>query len=279
MSQQTNPSAPPAPPPPLASDPPRSPRLPLFDRLDAIGQAAFFAFQATLALPSALRRPREVLAQLYQVLLGALPLGLTAGVAIGVVLWLHMRETLLSVAGPGAIQYWPQGLSLAVVLEFAPLAAGLLVAGRSGASLGAELGSMKLTEQVDALEVLGLSPLRELVAPRLLACMLALPLLTLFILYLALASGYLAEAVGGTMTLTQFTNECLRVLRLRDVVPATLKTVAFGYLIGVTGCHAGMSASGGTEGVGRAATGGVVTSIFLVLVSDVVLVKVIQLVF
>jgi phospholipid/cholesterol/gamma-HCH transport system permease protein len=88
-----------------------------------------------------------VLNQLYQVLLGALPLGLTSGAAIGVVIWLHLRGALQQVAGPGAVQYLPQALALAVVLEFGPIAAGLLVAGRSGASLGAELGSMKLTEQ------------------------------------------------------------------------------------------------------------------------------------
>ncbi len=205
--------------------------------------------------------------------MGALPLAVTAGAAIGVVVWMHLRGALQSVGGPGAVQYLPQALSLAVVLEFAPLAAGLLVAGRSGASLGAELGSMRLTEQVDALEVLGLSPLRELVAPRLAACMLALPMLTLFIMYLALGCGYLAEAIGGSMSMTQYVNECLRALvkRQSQLIPATLKTVVFGYLIGVVGCWYGMNARGGTEGVGHAATGGVVASIFLVLVADVVL--------
>jgi phospholipid/cholesterol/gamma-HCH transport system permease protein len=252
-------------------------RLPWLDGLEHLGQGAYFALRATLALPAAVRRPGEVLVQLYHVLLGALPLGVTAGVAIGVVVWMHLRGALQGVGGPGAVQYLPQALALAVVLEFAPITAGMLVAGRSGASLGAELGSMRLTEQIDALEVLGLSPLRELVAPRLLACMLALPLLTLFIMYLALAAGYLAEALGGSMTATQYVNECLRVLGLRDVIPATLKTAVFGYLIGVVGCYQGMSARGGTEGVGRAATGGVVLSIFLVLVADVVLVKAIQL--
>jgi phospholipid/cholesterol/gamma-HCH transport system permease protein len=121
--------------------------------------------------------------------------------------------------------------------------------------------------------------LRELVAPRLLACMLALPVLTLFIMYLALGAGYLAEALGGSMTFRQYANECLRVLRLRDVIPATLKTVVFGYLVGLVGCWQGMNAEGGTEGVGRAATGGVVLSIFLVMVADVVLVKAIQVLF
>jgi phospholipid/cholesterol/gamma-HCH transport system permease protein len=244
--------------------------------LENLGRLTHFAGQALLALPWALRRPREVLAQLHNVLLGALPLGVTAGVAMGVVVWLHLRGALQTVGGPSAVTYLPQALALAVVLEFAPIAAGLIVAGRSGASLGAELGSMRLTEQIDALEMLGLSPLRELVAPRLLACMLSLPLLTLFITYLALGSGYMAEALGGSLSWTQYRSECLRVLTLHDAVPATLKTVAFGFVVGVVGCYYGMSARGGTEGVGRAATDSVVVSIFLVLVCDVVLVKVIQ---
>jgi phospholipid/cholesterol/gamma-HCH transport system permease protein len=241
------------------------------------GRFSHFAFRALVALPSALGRPRALLVQFYEVLFGALPLALTAGAAIGVVVWIHLRGSLQSVGGPGAVQYLPQALALAVVLEFAPISAGLLVAGRSGASLGAELGSMRETEQIDAMEALGLSPIRQLVSPRLLACMLAMPLLTIFIAYLALASGCAAEAIGGSLSTTRYVTEVLRVLTLRDVIPATLKTVVFGYLIGVVGCYHGLNASGGTEGVGRAATRGVVGSILLVLVSDVLLVKMIQL--
>jgi phospholipid/cholesterol/gamma-HCH transport system permease protein len=246
--------------------------------LETVGDYSRFALRSLLAVPRAFVRPWECLNQLHAILLGALPLGLTAGAALGAVVWMHLRGALASVGGPGAVQYLPQALALAVVLEFAPLGAGLIVAGRSGASLGAELGSMRLTEQIDALEVLGLSPLRELVAPRVLACMVALPLLTVFIAYLAVASGYAAEAVGGSMTFNQYRNETLRVLYPNDVIPAVLKTVAFGFLIGVSGCYFGMSAHGGTEGVGRAATRGVVVSIFLVLVSNVFLVRVIQLI-
>jgi phospholipid/cholesterol/gamma-HCH transport system permease protein len=245
--------------------------------LEGVGRFSHFALRALLAAPLPLLRPRELLAQLYSVLLGAAPLGLVAGFAVGAVVWMHLRGALEQVAGRGAVQYLPQALALAVVLEFAPIAAGLIVAGRSGASLGAELGSMRLTEQIDALEILGVSPFRLLVAPRVLACMLALPLLTVFIDYLAIFSGYLAElTTSGGLSLTQYRNEVLRVLTPRDVVPATLKTVVFGWLIGVTGCYCGLSAQGGTEGVGRAATRGVVLSIFLVLVADVVLVRVIQ---
>jgi phospholipid/cholesterol/gamma-HCH transport system permease protein len=244
-----------------------------------VGHLSRFAFQALTGLPSALLRPRQALVQFYHVLLGALPLGVTAGLAIGAVVWLHLRGSLVQVGGPGAVRYLPQGLALAVVLEFAPLAAGLIVAGRTGAGLAAELGAMRLTEQIDALEVLGRSPLRELVAPRVLACMVSLPLLTVFVIYLALGAGYLCEALGGSLTLTAWILACRDVLTpilWTDVVPSLLKTVVFGFLIGVSGCHFGLVAHGGTEGVGRAATAGVVASIFLVLVSDVVLVRLIK---
>jgi phospholipid/cholesterol/gamma-HCH transport system permease protein len=246
------------------------------ESLIRIGRFAHFAMRALLALPAALRQPRDLLVQFYQILFGALPLALTAGAAIGVVIWMHLRGSLETVGGPGAVQYLPQALALAVVLELAPICDGLLVAGRSGASLGAELGSMRETEQVDALEALGQSPLHLLIAPRILACMMAMPFLTLFVAYLALTAGYVAEAIGGTLSGTQYVTEVLRVLTLHDVIPATLKTVVFGYLIGVIGCYHGLHTSGGTEGVGRAATRGVVGSILAVLIADVLLVKATQ---
>lgn len=249
----------------------------LFRFLENLGRFTHFAFRSLTTLPVVLvRRPGSVLNQLYQIFLGALPLGLAGGIAVGAVIWMHGRGPLRAVGGPAAVTILPQALSLVVVLELAPIVAGLIVAGRTGASLGAELGSMRLTEQVDALEMLGLSPLRELVGPRVLACMLTLPLLTAFIAFAALGSGFLAELVAGSLTWTQYQTEILRPLTLRDVVPAFLKTVVFGYLVGVTGCRAGLQAEGGTEGVGRAATRGVVLSIFLVLVADVLLVLLIQ---
>ena len=106
--------------------------------------------------------------------------------------------------------------------------------------------------------------------------MLALPLLTVTFAFLAVLGGFVAESLGGKMGWVEYQTECLRGLNLNEVVPATLKTIVFGYLIGVTGCYFGMTAYGGTEGVGRAATNGVVLSTFLVVVSNVVLVKAIQ---
>jgi phospholipid/cholesterol/gamma-HCH transport system permease protein len=247
--------------------------------LEDLGHATHFAFRVLLSLPGALlARAGATLVQLFNVFLGALPLGVAGGLAVGAVIWMHGRNPLKSVGGPEAVAVLPSALALVVVLELAPIVAGLIVAGRSGASLGAELGSMRLTEQIDALEMLGLSPLRELVAPRVLACMIALPLLTMFIIAAAMGAGLAAELMAGSMTVTQYQNAALDPLRLRDVIPSLLKTVAFGYLIGVAGCRAGLQASGGTEGVGRAATRGVVMSIFLVLVADVFLVLLMQMI-
>jgi phospholipid/cholesterol/gamma-HCH transport system permease protein len=246
----------------------------LLHALEGLGRYVHFALRALVAVPRALFRPRDLFQQLNSILLGALPLGIVAGLALGAVIWLHLHRVLDRF---DAAMYLPQVLALAVVLEFAPTGAGLIVAGRSGASLGAELGSMRLTEQIDALELLGRSPLELLVAPRVLACMVALPLLTVFIIYCALAGSFAAELAGGHMSWTQYEAECLRGLRLADVVPATLKTVVFGYLIGVTGCYFGLEAHGGTEGVGRAATRGVVISTLFVLASNVLLVRLIQL--
>jgi phospholipid/cholesterol/gamma-HCH transport system permease protein len=247
--------------------------------VEGLGRWAHFAWSAMRSLPAALLRPRELATQGHQVLLGSLPLGVTAGVVIGAVVWLQLRGALARY--PGAKEYLPQALALAVVLEFAPIGAGLIVAGRSGAGLAAELGSMKLTEQMDALEVMGLSPLRELVAPRVLACVLGLPLLTAFVAWLALAAGAAAEAAAPDgLTVAVFAAKCRDALALMlwpDVALSVLKTAVFGALVGVSGCYHGMSAQGGTEGVGRAATAGVVTSIFLVLVADVALVRAIKL--
>jgi phospholipid/cholesterol/gamma-HCH transport system permease protein len=243
--------------------------------LERWGRFTHFAAQSLPAALGSVRRPRDVQRQLYHILVGSLPLALVAGLALGVVIWMHLRGVLFRL-NPEYVRLLPQALALAVVLEFAPIGAGLIVAGRCGASLGAELGSLRLTEQIDALQVLGQSPLHRLVGPRVLACMLTLPLLTVFIAFLAVGGSYAAEALGGSLSLTEYRNACMSKLYLRDVIPATAKTVVFGFLIGVTGCYFGMNAHGGTEGVGRAATQGVVVSTLLVLVANVVLVKAIQ---
>jgi phospholipid/cholesterol/gamma-HCH transport system permease protein len=246
--------------------------------LEQFGRFSYFALSALPPALLAWRRPAELWRQLYLVLLGSIPLGIVAGLALGFVVWIHLH----GVVEPHLREKVPEIVAIAIVLEFAPLGAGLILAGRSGASLGAELGSMRQGEQIDALEVLGLSPMTQLVGPRVLAAMITLPLLTILMAYIAVGSSYLAEYLGGTMSWTLYQTCILRGLTVAGmptkIVLSTLKTIVFGYLVAVTGCYFGMEATGGTEGVGKAATRGVVVSIFLVLIANVFLVKLIEMV-
>ncbi|MBJ7304649.1 MAG: ABC transporter permease [Gemmataceae bacterium] len=241
-----------------------------------IGHGMMFTLEAIFQLPTAFKVPQELLRQTHKTLMGALPLAIIAGLAIGVVVWIHLRDALVNVAGPSAMAYLPQALALAVVVEFAPLCSALILAGRSGASLAAEIGSMKQTEQIDALTLLGIRPMQALMAPRILACIISLPILTVFTAYLAIYSGFLTESLTGSMSFSQYQSEVLRVLTLRESLPALGKTVFFGLAIGISGCYYGMETEGGTEGVGKAATQGVVSSIISVLILNVFLVKTIQ---
>lgn len=241
------------------------------------GYTLAFALRALPATIAALPRPSWWFTPFYGVLIGALPLALVAGLSLGVVVWLHTRDVLAQTFPP-AVAYLPTFLSAAVLLELAPIAAGLIVAARTGASLGAELASMTLTEQIDAMQLLGVSPLRRLVGPRVLACVLAVPLLHVLIAATAIGSGYGAELLlaGDQASLLRYEEAVLLRLDLVDVIPAGLKTMVFGLVVGIVGCHTGLSAGHGSEGVGRAATDGVVTCGLLVLAADVLLVMLIK---
>jgi phospholipid/cholesterol/gamma-HCH transport system permease protein len=243
--------------------------------LEWFGRLTGFAARAVPAAAAALARPSSWARPLYAVLIGGLPLAAVAGLALGVVIWLHTRDVLAR-TGTGAVEYLPTFLAAAVLLELAPVGAGLIVAARTGASLGAELASMRVGEQIDALELLGESPMRRLVGPRVVVCVLAAPLLHVLIAAVALGSGFAAEGLTGSTTYLKYATAALRELSLEDVVPAGLKTLAFGLVVGVTGCFVGLRPREGAEGVGRAATDGVVACVLLVLAADVLLVVLIK---
>lgn len=242
--------------------------------LEHLGRAVSFAGSALVAaLASPLRLPRPTARLVSSTLFGALPLASMLGIAIGAVIYLQTGPILGRL---GASDYLPVILSVAVFLELAPVGAGLILAARSGAALGAELGAMRNTEQLDALILLGVSPTRRLVGPRVAACALALPLLAVWVALLALASGYLAEwatrGTGWTTFQAAFLTGSRSELYFGDMVVAMIKTPVFGYLVGVAGCRAGLTAPIGTTGVGTAATRGVVFAALLVLVAEVAIV-------
>jgi phospholipid/cholesterol/gamma-HCH transport system permease protein len=154
--------------------------------------------------------------------------------------------------------------------------AGVLVAARMGGGLAAELGSMNLNGEIDARLVLGADPVSSLVAPRAVACTLAVPLLTVLVDASALAGALTAESLAGRLSPQLFWRQSLVFLRLFDVIPATLKTSVFGLLVGVVGCWIGLHSERSAEAVGRAATRGVVYAVLAVFAANVVLVPCIQ---
>ena len=245
-----------------------------WERLEGLGRFAGFAARTLAALPAALpRRPAEVVRQFERVAWGSLPIVAVAGLSVGLVTWLQTRRLLVTYGVEATL---PSILAVAVLDETGPMLAGLLVAGRMGAGLAAELGSMTLTEEVDARIVLGAAPIPTLVAPRTLACALALPLLTILLDASALLGGLAAELAAGSLSAEVYGRRALAFLRLSDVVPATVKTAVFGVLIGVIGCWTGLHADRSTEAVGHAATRGVVLTMIAVFAANVALVPGIQ---
>jgi phospholipid/cholesterol/gamma-HCH transport system permease protein len=242
--------------------------------LERLGEFSGFAAGAVAAMPWAmLRRTREVVWQFERVTWGSLPIVAVAGVSVGLVTWLQTRRLLVTY---GIESTLPSILAVAVLVETGPMLTGLLLAGRSGAGLSAELGSMVLTEEIDARRVLGASLLPTLVAPRVLACTLAAPLLTVVLDASAVLGGLLAEVVSGGLSAQSYWQKSLLFLRLSDVVPATLKTAIFGLLVGVVACWTGLNADRSTESVGRAARIGVVRATLAVFIANVLLVPWIQ---
>jgi phospholipid/cholesterol/gamma-HCH transport system permease protein len=199
---------------------------------------------------------------------GGSAIAAVAGLSVGAVTWLQLRRLLLAY---GAEARLPGAMAAAILIETGPILASLLVAGRMGAGLGAELGSMTATEEVDAREVLGAPLVESLVAPRVVACTLAVPVLTVVLDAAALGGGLIGEWAGGSTPLELFQAHYFDLVRWDDFASATLKTAAFGLVVALVGSDAGLRAGRSTEEIGRAATRGVVRSMVAVFVVNVAL--------
>ncbi len=219
---------------------------------------------------------RELLRQMDDIGSKSLPLVALAGAATGVVLLLQTRDSLVRF---GAQALLPQVIMYSILRETGPIITGLVVSGRVGAGIGAELGSMKVTEQIDAMEASAVNPYKFLVATRVVACIAMLPLLTLGADFCGVFMGWVANTLMDPISLRLFVNDGLNSVSFNDFIPPTLKTAAFGFIIGTISCFQGMRTRGGTEGVGRSATSSVVLSSLFVIVADVLLVKLILIFF
>ena len=202
----------------------------------------------------------------------SLPLVALAGAATGVVLTLSTRDSLTRF---GAKSFLPAVVVFSIIKESGPIITALVVSGRAAAGIGAELGAMKVTEQIDAMEASAVNPHKFLVATRVLACMLMLPLLTLVADFFGIVMGWVANTAAEPISLRLFIHDGFKDVTFNDFLPPTLKTIMFGLLIGMIACFQGMRATGGTEGVERAATNSVVLASLFIILADVWLVRLI----
>lgn len=219
------------------------------------------------------RRPfevKELFIQMDEVGTKSLTLTGVVGFSIGIVLAMQSRGTL---ARFGAESFLPSMLALSVIKEIGPVLTSLVLAGRLGAGMGAELGSMKVTEQIDALEVAALKPFHYLVVTRVLACVIMFPVMTMLTDMLALTGGYLEAWLSDGMDVRVFIATAFDTLRFADVAVDTMKTSVFGFIVGIVSCYLGYNVRGGTREVGRAAMQAVVISSLLILLADVVVVR------
>ncbi len=209
--------------------------------------------------------------QCYLVGVKSLNIVLLTGFVLGFVLTLQSLPTLKEF---GAESWVPDMVSISVIREIGPVIIALICAGKIASGIGAELGSMKVTEQVDAMEVSGANPMKYLVSTRILACTVMVPLLVLFADAMSFLGGYVGINVAGEMTATLYFNKAFINLLFSDLLPAVIKTVLFGFCIGFIGCYKGYKANKGTESVGIAANSAVVVSCVAIIIIDAIAVQI-----
>jgi phospholipid/cholesterol/gamma-HCH transport system permease protein len=232
-----------------------------------------FALLAQRTLAALLRRRfpgRELLLQFESLAVRSAPIVIITSVFTGMVLAL---QTAYSLTRFGAKPYVGSIVGLAIVRELGPVLAALMVGGRAGAGIASELGSMQVTEQVDAIRAMGADPVQKLVLPRVLATTLGLPLLTIFSITLGIAGGMVVADAQYGIDSNFYFQTVVNVVRVSDFTSGVAKTLVFGWAIGMIGCHVGLATAGGTVGVGRATTRAVVIASIAVLVADFFLTK------
>ncbi|HEV2288457.1 MAG TPA: ABC transporter permease [Candidatus Acidoferrales bacterium] len=212
----------------------------------------------------------DVLEQTDLIGVGSLPIILLTGLFIGGVMVLNTAQQFQRFGETAITGY---AVSLALVRELGPVIAGLLVTGRNGSAIASELGSMVVTEQVDAMRALGVDPVRKLVVPRVLATLIALPLLTAVADLVGLIGGYIVSHFMLGLSAPQFWNQAIQALAFGDLVMGITKPVAFALLISTIGCFYGLRTQGGTQGVGRSTTSAVVAGSITIIIFDFFLQK------
>src|SRR6202049_4551054 len=232
-----------------------------------------YSLLAGQAVPRAFPPPlyvADILEQMDLIGVGSLPIVLLTGFFMGAVMVL---QTAAQFVRFGETSLTGDVVSLALVRELGPTITGLLVAGRNASGMASELGSMQVTEQVDAMRAMGTDPNRKLVAPRVLATMFVLPLLTAMADFVGLTGGFIVSYFTLRIGAVEFWTRALNALEFSDLMQGMAKPVMFAFLLATIGCYKGLTVRGGTQGVGRATTQAVVTSSVAILISDFFLTK------
>ena len=213
---------------------------------------------------------REFLKQSFKIGLSTLPLiGITAFI-MGLVLTLQSKPVLEEF---GAESWLPGMVAVSIVREIGPVITALICAGKIGSGIGAELGSMRVTEQIDAMEVSGTNPIKYLVVTRVLATTFMIPVLVLYADAISFYGSYVAVNLHDYISFPLFINLAFGPLHFYDLMPATIKTFFFGFAIGIIGCYKGYFSENGTEGVGKAANSAVVISSLVIFIMDLIAVQ------
>jgi len=233
--------------------------------LTEIGELSYFASRF---FKEVFKRPfefKEFLRQCFNMGNRSLLLVAVTGFIIGLVFTLQSRPTLQEF---GAVSWMPSMVSISIIREIGPIITALICAGRIGSGIGAELGSMRVTEQIDAMEVSGTNPFKYLVVTRILATTLMIPILVFFGDAIAIFGSAMVENIKGNVSYLLYFNQVFNSLEFSDLIPTTIKTFFFGFAIGLVGCYKGYTCKKGTAGVGLAANSAVVFTSMLLFIID-----------
>lgn len=213
----------------------------------------------------------EFMRQCYHIGVRSLPLISLTGFVTGFVFTKQSRPSLMEF---GATSWLPSLVTIAIVRALAPLVTSLICAGKVGSSIGAELGSMKVTEQIDAMEVSAVNPVKFLVVTRVLASTITIPILSFYCALVGLTGSFLNVTLNEYTNLFAFFEKGFESITFLDLISALIKSICFGFTIGMIGCYKGFYASNGTQGVGKAANSSVVLSMFLVFIEEIFIVQI-----
>jgi phospholipid/cholesterol/gamma-HCH transport system permease protein len=232
-----------------------------------------YARMSALSLANFLTKPRytqDTLDQMDDIGVGSLPIVLLSGFFIGAVMVLQTGQQFQRF---GQVSLTGDIVSLALVRELGPTITGLLVAGRCSSGIASELGSMLVTEQVDAMRAMGTDPSRKLISPRVLASIITMPLLTTISVFVGLLGGMVASVFSLRLSPTTFWQRAIGILEFSDLMQGFTKSLLFAFILSTVGCYKGLNVRGGTQGVGRATTQSVVVSSVMIIIADTFLTK------